>query len=910
MDKPRQGWAGLWNISFGFFGIQIGFALQNANMSRIFQSLGTELDNLPALWVAAPLTGLLVQPVIGHLSDRTWLGRLGRRRPYFLAGAVLAALALIAMPESTVLWFAAVMLWVLDASLNISMEPFRAFVGDMLRRDQHTAGYAVQTAFIGAGAVVGSLFPYVLDHLGVANVGGAGGIPDTVRYSFWAGGAALFAAVGWTVLTTREYAPDEMLAFDGTGCGGRRGSPPVPRPNGLWALAGAAVIAGVLLFNLEKEMLLLGGLLIAYDAAKLIAHGQTRDGRPSSAMLAGIVGDFAGMPTLMKRLAAVQFFSWSALFIMWINTTPVVAQYVWRSPDPASAGYQEAGNWVGVLFAVYNGVAAVAALTLLPWLARRIGKGRTHMVGLLCGSAGFLAFFLLRDAQALVWAEVGIGIAWASILAMPYAILASALPQAKLGVYMGLFNVFIVVPQLLVATVMGSIMRGLFPGEPVWTMLFAAAVLALGRARHDPGGGARGRGAPPAASRSRRMKLALTRTLALAAVLMAAPAAAQDYTPRPYVQITHPEWSRDAVIYELNTRHFTQQGTLAAAQAQLPRLKALGVGIIWLMPIHPVGERNRKGTLGSPYSVRDYTAVNPEFGTLADLKAFVAAAHGQGMHVILDLVANHTAWDHPWVTEHPDWYERDWKGDFHPTPWWDWSDIIDLDYSRPGVRRAMTEAMEYWVREADVDGYRADVAGYVPVDFWETARTRLDAIKPVFLLAEWQERDLHARAFDATYAWDWYNAMHDIARGKADATALYGYYSANESAWPADALRMAFTENHDKNAWEATQYEAFGDLLPAAITLSFVGEGDARSSTTDRRRATSAGWRSSRRTGSTGPNRAGWTSCSRACQPSRPRIRRSGMAPGAGRWRSWRRARPNRSSPSCGARTMTGCWHS
>ena len=305
----------------------------------------------------------------------------------------------------------------------------------------------------------------------------------------------------------------------------------------------------------------------------------------------------------------------------------------------------------------------------------------------------------------------------------------------------------------------------------------------------------------------------------------AAAAAAQDYTPRPYVQITHPEWSRDAVIYELNTRHFTQQGTLAAAQAQLPRLKALGVGIVWLMPIHPIGEHNRKGTLGSPYSVRDYTAVNPDFGTLADLKAFVAAAHGQGMHVILDLVANHTAWDHPWVAEHPDWYERDWKGDFHPTPWWDWSDIIDLDYSRPGVRRAMTDAMEYWVREADVDGYRADVAGYVPVNFWETARERLDAIKPVFLLAEWQERDLHARAFDATYAWDWYNAMHDIARGEADVTALYGYYSANESAWPADAMRMAFTENHDKNAWEATQYEAFGDLLPAAITLSFVGEG-------------------------------------------------------------------------------------
>ena len=208
--KPRQSLAGLWNISFGFFGIQIGFALQNANMSRIFQSLGSSLDDLPALWVAAPLTGLLVQPIIGHLSDKTWLGRLGRRRPYFLAGAVLAALSLLLMPLSHVLLMAALLLWMLDASLNISMEPFRAFVGDMLPRDQHTAGYAVQTAFIGAGAVVGSIFPYLLEHWGVANEALAGSIPDTVKYSFWAGGVALFAAVTWTILTTREYSPEEM----------------------------------------------------------------------------------------------------------------------------------------------------------------------------------------------------------------------------------------------------------------------------------------------------------------------------------------------------------------------------------------------------------------------------------------------------------------------------------------------------------------------------------------------------------------------------------------------------------------------------------------------------------------------------------------------------------------------------
>ena len=215
MEKPRQGFWGLWNISFGFFGIQIGFALQNANMSRIFQSLGETLDNLPALWVAAPLTGLLVQPVIGHMSDKTWLGRLGRRRPYFLAGAVLASLSLFLMPLAPGLLFAAMMLWMLDASLNISMEPFRAFVGDMLRKDQHTAGYSLQTAFIGAGAVVGSAFPWLLDHVGVSNEAAAGGIPDTVRYSFWFGGAALLAAVLWTIFSTQEYGPEEMAAFDG-----------------------------------------------------------------------------------------------------------------------------------------------------------------------------------------------------------------------------------------------------------------------------------------------------------------------------------------------------------------------------------------------------------------------------------------------------------------------------------------------------------------------------------------------------------------------------------------------------------------------------------------------------------------------------------------------------------------------
>ena len=495
LEKPRQSLAGLWNISFGFFGIQVGFALQNANMSRIFQSLGSSLDDLPALWIAAPLTGLLVQPIVGHLSDKTWLGRLGRRRPYFVAGALLAALSLLLMPLSTQLLTAAVLLWTLDASLNISMEPFRAFVGDMLRRDQHTAGYAVQTAFIGAGAVVGSIFPWMLDKVGVSNLAGVNGIPDTVRFSFWCGGAALFLAVLWTVVTTKEYSPEEMSRFGESAehpesdeqlsaLASRTFAAPLA-----WIAAGSLVLFAVLEWKLEKELYVLAALLAAYGLASIVAIWLSRRGATSN-MLAHIVGDFSGMPPMMKRLALVQFFSWSALFIMWINTTPVVARNFYMSPDPASAGYQDAGNWVGVLFAVYNGVAAIAALALLPWLARSVGKSRTHMICLLAGAAGYASFFVIRDPKMLVVAEIGIGIAWASILSMPYAILASTLPQRKLGIYMGLFNVFVVVPQLLVATVMGSIMKAFFPNEPIWTMLaaaivMAAAALAMTRVRAD-----------------------------------------------------------------------------------------------------------------------------------------------------------------------------------------------------------------------------------------------------------------------------------------------------------------------------------------------------------------------------------------------------------------------------------------
>lgn len=297
------------------------------------------------------------------------------------------------------------------------------------------------------------------------------------------------------------------------------------------------------------------------------------------------------------------------------------------------------------------------------------------------------------------------------------------------------------------------------------------------------------------------------------------------HQPRPETELKHPDWSKDATIYQINQRHFTPEGTFRAAKAHLPRLRDLGVDILWLMPVNPIGQEHRKGVLGSQYAVQDYLAVNPEFGDLDDLRDFVAAAHEHGLRVILDWVANHTAWDNVLVTQRPQWYARDWKGDFRPTPWWDWDDVIDLDYSCAELREYMTEAMKYWVREADVDGYRCDVAGFVPVDFWENARRELDEIKPVFLLAEWEARDLHTRAFDMTYAWSWNETMHRIAQGKADVEALKVYYAWNDRSWPRDAYRMTFVSNHDKNAWEGSEYEQFGEALDAAIVLSVVGEG-------------------------------------------------------------------------------------
>jgi glycosidase len=310
------------------------------------------------------------------------------------------------------------------------------------------------------------------------------------------------------------------------------------------------------------------------------------------------------------------------------------------------------------------------------------------------------------------------------------------------------------------------------------------------------------------------------------AALAAAPVAAKPaYAPRPEVQLTNADWTADAVLYQLNTRQFTPEGTFKAAQAQLPRLAKMGVDIIWLMPIHPIGEVERKGSLGSPYAVRDYRAVNPELGTEAEFRAFVDEAHRLGLKVILDWVANHSAYDNPLTLSHPEWYTRTPEGALTSPAGTDWSDVADFDYSQRGLRRYMTESLVYWVREFGIDGFRCDVAGYVPTDFWETARAQLDKVKPVFMLAEWEQRDLHRRAFDATYGWGWKEAMQRLVKSGEGAGPMRGYYAGQYETWPRAAMRMVYTENHDQNSWDGVASTIYGPAYEAAIALSFTGSG-------------------------------------------------------------------------------------
>ncbi len=476
-SKPQLSFWQIWNMCFGFFGIQFAFALQNGSMSRIFQTLGAKMDDLAILWIAAPMTGLLVQPIIGYYSDRTWT-RLGRRRPYFLVGAILTTLALFVMPNSSVLWFAAIMLWLLDASINVSMEPFRAFVGDQLPPEQRTRGYAMQSFFIGAGAVVAYLLPEMLTRLGVANTAAAGEIPPSVRLSFYIGGAVLICAMGWTIFRTREYPPEQLQGFDDAEP--EAVDAPVPVSNARLAVevASFTVPAAILAFCIrhyawDKSLYLLAAGLVVYALLLLVTSGGRRGGG-----LGEIIHDVRNMPSTMQRLAVVQFFSWFALFAMWIYTTPAVTSLHFHSSDTTSIAYNEGADWVGVLFAAYSGFSAIAAFGLAP-LSRRIGLRATHLVCLLIGGLSFIAFNFIRDPHWLLLPMAGIGIAWAAILAIPYSLLSGAVPAKKMGVYMGIFNFFIVIPQLVAASLLGFLLKTFFDNQAINALMIGGVSLII-----------------------------------------------------------------------------------------------------------------------------------------------------------------------------------------------------------------------------------------------------------------------------------------------------------------------------------------------------------------------------------------------------------------------------------------------
>jgi maltose/moltooligosaccharide transporter len=478
--KPALTFFQIWNMCFGFLGLQFGFALQNANVSRIFQSLGADLEQIPIMWIAAPLTGLLVQPVIGYLSDRTWT-RLGRRKPYFVVGAVLAATALWLMPRAPTLWFAAALLWVLDGSINISMEPFRAFVGDQLAPRQRPTGYAMQSFFIGLGAVVASALPWVLTQFGFNNSGqsadGLARIPDTVRYAFDIGAAVLLLAILWTVVRTREYPPQELQSFsDATPPPAQAAAGPrmsVRLRGGLWAMGGLIGLVVVSGIGLDRQLYLICGGALLWGLA-LLTHGFTK-GR---GWFATVMRDVEAMPDTMRRLAPVQFFSWLALFAMWIYTTAAVAQVHFGSSDPRSDAFNQGANWVGVLFAAYNGCAAAAAL-FIPVSVNRVGLRFTHLINVSIGGIALLSFLVIRNPYWLLASMAGVGIAWASILSVPYVLLSDSLPAQKMGLYMGIFNLFIVIPQLVAASVLGLLLKWLFGGAPIYALAIGGVSLLI-----------------------------------------------------------------------------------------------------------------------------------------------------------------------------------------------------------------------------------------------------------------------------------------------------------------------------------------------------------------------------------------------------------------------------------------------
>jgi maltose/moltooligosaccharide transporter len=425
LSRPRLSFWQIFNMSFGFFGIQFGFALQNGNASRILGTFGADVEHLSWFWLAAPLTGMIVQPIIGYFSDRTWTA-LGRRRPYFLAGSILASAALVFMPNAALLshilpalYVGAGTLMVMDASFNIAMEPFRALVADLLPTDQRTLGFSVQTSLIGFGAVIGSWLPYVFAEffgIGIAKPG-PGVVPFNVTLSFYVGAFIFLAAILWTVMTTREFPPEEY----------------------------------------EK------------DPGDIKKKG-----------ISQILSDFAKMPATMKQLGIVQFFSWFALFSMWVFSTSAIATHVYDLPvdDTSSLTFNKAANWVGIIFGVYNGVSAIYALCL-PFIAAKLGRKLTHSLSLAAGGVGLISIYFIHDPNLLLFSMVGVGIAWASILAMPYAILAGSIPPLKMGIYMGVFNFFITLPQIVNGIIGGPIVKYIYGSQAIYSLVMAGVFLLL-----------------------------------------------------------------------------------------------------------------------------------------------------------------------------------------------------------------------------------------------------------------------------------------------------------------------------------------------------------------------------------------------------------------------------------------------
>jgi len=421
MQKPRLNFWQIWNMSFGFLGIQFGWGLQLANMSAIYTYLGADPDRIPILWLAGPMTGLIVQPIIGSMSDRTW-NRLGRRRPYFLVGAILSSIALFFMPDSTALWIAASLLWILDASINISMEPFRAFVADKLNVEQRTVGFVMQSFFIGIGATLANGLPYLFRQLGVTGRT-ASGIPLTVQYSFKIGAAAFLLCVLWTILTSREYPPENPEEF-------RR------------------------------------------------KKAETRGLGKGLKEIFSAIGE---MPQTMKQLAVVQIFTWLGLFCMWMFFGLTTSRHIFGASDPSSARFAEGSEWGGICFAAYSIVCFVIAF-LLPRIAAATSRKTVHAISLICGGVGLLSTYLIHDQYVLLLTMVGVGIAWASILSMPYAILSGALPPARMGVYMGIFNFFIVIPEIVASLTFQPLVRHVFNNNPLNVVMLGGASLLVAAA--------------------------------------------------------------------------------------------------------------------------------------------------------------------------------------------------------------------------------------------------------------------------------------------------------------------------------------------------------------------------------------------------------------------------------------------